>query len=152
MVRSDVISVHAKAAWGILHALETLSQITAAVKLTNNHSNLCVQAQSIVDAPKYPHRGLMVDTARHFIPLQTLYTLLDSMAMNKLNVFHWHLVDDQSFPLKFDKFPEMAQGAYSEKHVFTENDVRGLVEYARLRGIRVIPELDCPGKHNIPQK
>jgi hypothetical protein len=173
----------------MLHALETLTQIVAPIKLPGGtegsgtgvrgtkggvgegetgggvgesgakdggtedsgteratETRFCVKHQTIVDSPKLPHRGLMADTARHYLPLPTLYTLLDSMAMNKLNVFHWHIVDDQSFPLKFDRFPEMAKGAYSPIHVYTESDVRELIDYARLRGIRVIPELDCPGE------
>ena len=69
--------------------------------------------------------------------------------MNKLNVFHWHLTDDESFPLKLEKLPEMAKGAFSEKHVYTEEDVEEVLEHARLRGIRVIPELDAPGRPTV---
>ena len=62
-------------------------------------------------------------------------------------MFHWHITDDESFPLKFDKYPELAdKGAYSAGHIYTEQDVTSLVEYARMRGIRIIPEIDTPGE------
>ncbi|KAH9381485.1 hypothetical protein HPB48_005540 [Haemaphysalis longicornis] len=68
------------------------------------------------------------------------------MAYNKLNVLHWHVVDDQSWPLHLEAFPNLTlKGAYSPRHVYSPEDVRSIVEYARLRGIRVIPELDTPG-------
>lgn len=68
------------------------------------------------------------------------------MSFNKLNVFHWHVVDDQSFPYTLRKFPQMAQkGAYHPKLVYTRDDIERIKKEARLRGIRVIPEFDTPG-------
>ena len=92
----------------------------------------------------------MIDSSRHFLPLNSIYQTLDAMEMNKLNVLHWHLSDDQSFPYESRIFPELSQkGAYLPRtHVYHWNDVSNVIEYARIRGIRVIPEFDTPGHTN----
>lgn len=88
----------------------------------------------------------MVDTSRHFINMNILFQILDGMTYNKLNVFHWHIIDDHSFPYESIKFPELsAEGAFTKKMVYSQVDIATVIEYARLRGIRVLPEFDTPG-------
>ena len=73
---------------------------------------------------------------------------LDAMAWTKMNVFHWHIVDDQSFPLQTHHLPQLSrQGAFSQQLIYTREDVADIIAYAKDRGIRVIPELDSPGQH-----
>lgn len=99
-----------------------------------------------MDEPKLPHRGLLLDTSRHYLPLSDILLTLDAMSYNKLNVLHWHIVDDNSFPYQSTKYPDLsAKGAYHHSMIYTPNDVQKVVDYARLRGIRVMPEFDTPG-------
>jgi hexosaminidase len=107
---------------------------------------LLIKTQRISDTPKVLHRGLLIDTGRHFIPVEDILLILDAMSYNKLNVLHWHIVDDDSFPYLSTAFPEMAvKGAFHPLLVYTVDDRKKVVEYARMRGIRVIPEFDSPG-------
>lgn len=91
----------------------------------------------------------MIDTARHYLPMNLILHNLDAMEMNKLNVLHWHITDSQSFPYQTQSYPELAEkGAYHPKLIYTTSDIMLVVHEAYLRGIRVIPELDLPGHSN----
>ncbi|OAE35459.1 hypothetical protein AXG93_2587s1750 [Marchantia polymorpha subsp. ruderalis] len=85
------------------------------------------------------------DTSRHYLPVETIKKIIDSMAFAKLNVLHWHIVDTQSFPLEIPSYPDLWKGAYSKAERYTMDDARNIVEYARRRGINIMPELDSPG-------
>ncbi len=100
----------------------------------------------IIDEPRFKYRGFMLDTARHFIPVPLILKQIDAMSYNKLNTFHWHIVDDQSFPFESLRFPDLTKnGRYSPNHVYTQADIDRIIKHARIRGIRVIPEFDSPG-------
>ena len=66
-----------------------------------------VNATQIVDSPRFPFRGFMLDTSRHFYPVQSLLDTLDLMEINKMNVFHWHLVDNEAFPYQSIRYPAL---------------------------------------------
>jgi hexosaminidase len=101
---------------------------------------------SITDAPAYPYRGLMLDTARNYFPVSDILRTLDAMSWVKMTTFHWHMVDSQSFPLEVPEFPELsAKGAYGSSSVYSPSDVQNIVQYAAARGIDVLPEVDTPG-------
>ncbi|CAF3928629.1 unnamed protein product, partial [Rotaria sordida] len=142
-INQQMAIVEASTVWGLLRGLETFSQL-----IYINQQNYVVinSSVTIIDSPRFQHRGVMLDTARHFLPVPIIKKNLDVMSYNKLNVFHWHLVDDQSFPFESTTFPNLSRaGAYSPDHVYTQADVVDVIEHARLRGIRVIPEIDTPG-------
>ncbi|KAJ7465078.1 glycoside hydrolase family 20 protein, partial [Mycena latifolia] len=129
---------------GLFRGLTTFSQFwydLDGVTYTN------VGPVSIVkDAPAYPYRGFMLDTARNFFPVVDIKRTLDAMSWVKINTFHWHIVDSQSFPLSLPDFPELAQkGAYSASELYTPTDVQDIVAYAAARGIDVLMEIDTPG-------
>ncbi|RWS29755.1 beta-hexosaminidase subunit alpha-like protein [Leptotrombidium deliense] len=135
--------IESKTVWGALHALETLSQL---IYEDSKTKKLYVNETKIHDWPSYNYRGVMIDTARHYIPVKVLLNNLEAMAINKMNVFHWHMVDDQSFPFQSTTYPNLSKyGAFSERHVYSQKDITDIVEFARLRGIRVLPEIDTPG-------
>jgi hexosaminidase len=102
------------------------------------------RAVHMEDAPRFPWRGLMLDVSRHWMPMDVVLRNLDAMAAVKLNVFHWHLSDDQGFRVESRRFPRL-QELGSDGNFYTQDEVRRVVEYARDRGIRVIPEFDMPG-------
>jgi len=106
----------------------------------------------IRDAPRFPHRGLLIDSARHFLPTKTIQRIIDAMSMMKMNVLHWHITDHESFPIVSRRYPQLsAKGAYHPLLVYSQEDVRQLISYATKRGIRIMPEFDMPG-HSIFRK
>src|SRR3989442_1783685 len=126
---------------GVMHGLKTSLQWW-----TIPPDGFAVPAVTIQDKPRFRWRGLMIDVSRHFISLDVLKRNLDGMAAVKLNVFHWHLSDNQGFRVESKKFPKLHQMG-SDGMYYTQEEVRDLVAYARDRGIRVVPEFDMPG-HN----
>jgi len=124
---------------GAMRGLETFLQL-----LEGDKNGFYFPAVSISDKPRYPWRGLMIDSARHFQPMEVLRRNLDAMAAVKMNVLHWHLTEDQGFRVETKKLPELyLQG--SDGNFYTQEQVREIIKYAADRGIRVMPEFDMPG-------
>ena len=124
---------------GILHGLATFLQL---VDLDSH--GFGVPAGTIRDRPRFEWRGLMIDVSRHWMPVEVIERNLDGMELLKLNVFHWHLSDDQGFRVESVTFPKL-QGMGSDGLFYTQQQVKDVIAYARDRGIRVIPEFDMPG-------
>ncbi len=138
-ITSSSIVIKAPTTTGALHALETLLQL-----VQPSGSSYILPAVTITDSPRFRWRGLMIDCGRHFEPLDVLKRNLDAMAAVKLNVFHWHLTEDQGFRIESKLFPKLT-GLGSDGRFYTQEDARELVRYARDRGIRVVPEFEMPG-------
>ena len=138
--------ITARSYFGARHGLETMGQMIWWDETAGREGALRVLSRaSVEDKPVFPYRGLLVDTGRQFFPVERLKKVIDGMAASKLNTFHWHLTDSQSFPFDSAQFPEMARwGAYSGDQIYTPDDVKDLADYARIRGIRVLVEIDSP--------
>lgn len=138
-VTADKITINATTDVGALHALETLLQL-----LQNNSNSFYFPISKISDFPRFTWRGLMIDVARHFMPVDVIKRNLDGMAAVKMNVFHWHLVDDQGWRIEMKKHPKLIQMA-SDGNYYTQEEIKSVVKYASDRGILVVPEIDVPG-------
>ena len=124
---------------GAMHGLETLIQL-----VQPGSNGYFIPAVSIDDAPRFRWRGLMIDCGRHFEPVAVIKRNLDGMAAVKLNVFHWHLTEDQGFRIESRVFPKLT-GKGSDGDFYSQQDAKEIVAYARARGIRVVPEFEMPG-------
>jgi hexosaminidase len=124
---------------GAMHGMQTFLQL-----VVNTPTGFAAPEVNIQDKPRFPWRGLMIDCGRHFIPLDVLRRNLDGMESVKMNVFHWHLSENQGFRVESKKFPKL-QELGSDGLYYTQEEIRDLIAYAHDRGIRVIPEFDMPG-------
>jgi hexosaminidase len=131
--------LHAANALGTLHGLQTFLQL---VSVTAN--GFAAPAVSIQDEPRFPWRGLMIDSSRHFIPIEVIKRNIDGLEAVKMNVFHWHLADNQGFRAESHKFPKLQENG-SDGLYYTQEEIRDVIAYAHDRGVRVVPEFDMPG-------
>ena len=139
---SQSIDITAKTVWGALHAFTTLQQLV----ISDGKGGLIVeQPVSIKDYPLYPYRGVMIDSGRNFISPKKIFEQIDGLALSKMNVLHWHLEDAQSWPVQMTTYPDMTKDAYSAREIYSHDDIRSVIAYAKARGVRVIPEIDMPG-------
>lgn len=133
------ITIEATTDIGVIYALETLLQL-----VDNNETTYFFPEVIIKDFPRFTWRGLMIDVARHFHPLDVIKRNLDAMASVKMNVLHWHLTDDQGFRVESKTHPKLHLLG-SDGFFYTQEQIKDVVKYAGDRGIRVVPEIDVPG-------
>ncbi|EFJ14804.1 hypothetical protein SELMODRAFT_423424 [Selaginella moellendorffii] len=140
----DSASIVSNTTWGALHGLETFSQL---VQFDSQARKLFISyGVRITDWPLYSHRGLLLDTSRNFFPVKDILRTIQALSYNKLNVFHWHISDSHSFPLRLESEPELSKkGSYGPEFTYSRQDVKRIVAFARSRGVRVVPEIDAPG-------
>jgi hexosaminidase len=155
-VTPEGIRVSARDEAGLFYGAMTLWQLLTP---DAGHGAVQVPAWHIRDQPRFGWRGLMLDSARHFQSVAEVETLLDQMAQHKLNVFHWHLTDDQGWRIQIKRYPELTRiGAWRKSQdsgrdgqssryggFYTQDDIRHVVAFAAARHITVVPEIDMPG-------
>lgn len=144
-ISSNKINIIASTNKGIFYGFQTFRQLLPAESFSKTpvkNIKWTAPCVTITDAPRFGWRGVLVDVSRHFQTKEYMLKLLDAMSTCKLNVLHWHLTDDPGWRLEIKKFPKLTKGS---KQFYTQEDVKEIVEYAKLRGIEVVPEIDVPG-------
>ncbi|KAJ9545672.1 hypothetical protein OSB04_025379 [Centaurea solstitialis] len=138
------VTIQANTVYGALRGLETFSQLCGF-----DYGTKTVQIYKapwfIKDKPRFVFRGLLLDTSRHYYPIDIIKQIIESMSYAKLNVLHWHIIDEQSFPLEVPAYPKLWKGAYTKWERYTVEDAYEIVNFAKMRGINVMAEIDVPG-------
>jgi hexosaminidase len=157
------VTITASARGGLLYGAVSLWQLMT--QANSAATSIELASVHITDAPRFGMRGLMIDSARHFESAKFIKSFIDTMAWHKLNVFHWHLVDDQGWRIEIKKYPRLTSvGAWRTPDeaglkdidpatgkprpyggFYTQKDVREIVAYAKARNITIIPEIEMPG-------
>jgi len=169
-ITSDHVMVESASAAGTFYALQTLLQICPnEILVEGKNSSFCfhLKGVDIEDSPQFAWRGMMLDVSRHFFTKEEVIDMIDYLAFHKINVFHWHLVDDQGWRLEIKKYPKLTEvGAWrvDREHLpwngrpaikpgekatyggfYTQEDVKEVIAYAQKRFVTVVPEIEMPG-------
>ncbi|KAI9334892.1 glycoside hydrolase superfamily [Obelidium mucronatum] len=144
-INSQRVTIESETTVGALYALQSLSQLIT-------KDGFLITVNITHDYPRFPYRGFLLDTARNFFTIKDIKRIMNGLALSRINVFHWHIYDSQSFPIDWSRYPELSKKAtfkYNDgsPKLYTEKDVKDLIEYALARNIRIIPEFELPG-HN----
>ena len=139
-IETDEILLEANSPYGIYRGLETLFQLVS----QNEEGDFVIPTADVVDTPRFPWRGIMLDVCRHWIPKDVVLRTIDAMSAVKMNVFHWHLSEDQGFRVESKVFPKLHEIGSNGKY-YTQEEIKEVIQYAAERGIRVVPEFDLPG-------
>lgn len=129
---------------GAYRGLETFAQLVARDARRGVYG-LVAAPLRLKDYPRFAHRGLMLDSVRHFFPVAWVLRTLEAMSLAKFNVLHWHLTDSEALPVATESQPRLTDAAWSGREVYTAEDIEEVVAFAAARGIRVLPEVDTPG-------
>lgn len=163
----NIVIVSGNTAQGIFYGVQTLLQMAKPVKIAGLELYYTIPCATISDFPRFSWRGMHLDVVRHFFTVNEIKKYIDILALHKLNVFHWHLTDDQGWRIEIKKYSNLTEkGAYRENRndenwfappqirvidkaryggFYTQEDAKEIVNYAQKRFITVIPEINLPG-------
>lgn len=167
-VSRDNVKIMASTAAGLFYGMQTVFQMLPAQiegSVTSSAVKWQLPGVEITDKPRFGWRGMHLDVARHFVPVEFVKKYIDNLAMHKLNTFHWHLTDDQGWRIEIKKYPKLTEvGAWRKetlighnrdkphkfdgvRHggIYTQEQAREIVQYAKERFITVVPEIEMPG-------
>ena len=163
-VSYDKIVVAGKTSTGVFYGIQTLRQLMPiAIESSENLAEITIPAVTIKDSPRFGYRGMHLDVARHFYPVDFVKKYIDLIAMHKMNTLHWHLTEDQGWRIEIKKYPKLTEvGAFRNGTIighhpgegnteeqyggfYTQEEVKDIVKYASDRHVTVIPEIELPG-------
>ncbi len=146
-ISPQILSLRAAHPTGLARGVSTIAQLIDFGKLRAD-----VPCLFIVDRPRYPHRGMLLDCCRHFMTKDFVKRYIDLLAYHKMNVLHWHLTEDQGWRIEIKKYPKLTEvgawrGEGKDRYggFYTQADIREIVAHAESRGVTVIPEIEMPG-------
>ncbi|WP_245574776.1 beta-N-acetylhexosaminidase [Gaetbulibacter saemankumensis] len=157
------ITITGKNAKGIFYGIQTLRQLLPARTESESINELTIPAVYIEDSPRFKYRGMHLDVARHFFPVDFIKKYIDLIALHKMNTFHWHLTEDQGWRIEIKKYPKLTTiGAWRNGTIvgrlpgtsndqkkyggfYTHEDIKDIVAYATAKHVTVIPEIELPG-------
>ena len=160
------ITVSANTPAGLFYGMQTLLQLLPSEIYGHNQIKQALRLPhlKITDYPRFPYRGMHLDVSRHFFTPDSIKHYLDLLAIHKMNTFHWHLTDDQGWRIEIKKYPRLTQiGAWRKETIigkhfhpykgdgkpyggyYTQEQIKEIVHYAKLRHITIIPEIEMPG-------
>ena len=167
LIDKNHIAIQANTATGLFYGFQTLCQMAPADVLLKKYETISLPCVSITDYPRFEWRGSHLDVCRHFFDIDFVKKHIDMLAVHKINKFHWHLTDDHGWRIQIDKYPELTNiGAWrvdrsdvpwleglppqeGEKSTYggfyTKDEMREIVEYAAVRHIDIMPEIELPG-------
>lgn len=168
-VTPSLVTISSSKPAGLFYGVQSLRQLLP-VEIEHTDPSLApknqewtIPAVEITDYPRFPYRGMHLDVARHFFPVEFVKNYIDLLAMYKFNRFHWHLTEDQGWRIEIKKYPKLTEvGAWRDSTLignygsgkydnvrhggfYTQEEVKEIVEYARQRHITIIPEIEMPG-------
>ena len=158
-ITSNQVTVNGQTEAGVFYGVQTIHK---ALPITNGKALGALPAGTVKDFPQYGYRGFMIDVGRHFFSVDYLKELIDVMALHNINIFHWHLTEDQGWRIEIKKYPKLTEiGSVRKETItapgsgkfdgtpvsgfYTQEEAKEIVEYAKERFITVIPEVDMPG-------
>lgn len=169
-VTSDFINISANSNQGIFNGMQSLLQLLPVdIYAKNKPSTFKIPAVKIRDIPSFEWRGMHLDVARHFMPVEFIKKFIDLLAMHKMNILHWHLTEDQGWRIEIKKYPKLTEvGAFRKETIsghlrdakqsdnykydgvphggfYTQEDIKDIVSYASERFVTIVPEIDMPG-------
>ncbi len=150
-IEPDHIQLDAPDYQGIMHGIASLLQLIANAETSG--TEITIPCCHMEDAPALKWRGMHLDVSRHFFPVEVVERFLDILTLYKINIFHWHLTDDQGWRIQIDAYPKLTEvGAYRIEAdgircggYYTKDDIRRVVKYAEKLGITIVPEIELPG-------